>query len=791
MKLDWRQRLILNKLKDEHCGDSQNKKLNEILSGLLDEDNDENQKGAAEKLKNLILSKNNHCSETLLNIAQGLFGICLLFGLGVEKNIIEAANLLRIAKKNKIPFALYYLGWMLQHGVNVNKIIDLEKAKKIYHFTAFELNDALSAIELATLIIKDKKVTEEEYQQAILLYKKARKENIPEANLGLGWLYQYCLGGPHNLLKAIKYYRLAADAGNARALFNLGVLYGAGEGVEQDIKQSCEYFKLACEQGLPEAQYNLGAICFDENGPNYNPRLGFKLTKKSAKQGLLLAKYKLGLLYKLGVGIEANFCKARQWFKEAADEGDIEAIKELVQLNFNEENKKIHEIISMAPINSSGDIYHILSFIIRQRSDKQPIPDIVLCYDTDNQLTGSKTDTKEQVERSFLFAEALDLHHYFKNPFLDRILSRYFNNYELMGATKKTTPQEIIKQYLGSLEACTLHLQKGKSSQPNPRQIKLENFFQNEAQQGCEVHYTDQRAMTTTLCDSFRRDRQKMTLILAEGFKQRNSKVLSETAQKILKEYAEYWKSKIIDSRKKDQPLIIIHLRHSAAANSKQDAADNLINHVCDYLKKQGYLVWFIFADSRLKGSFTGIKNNRISPFSEPLKKDKAHYEKLMDFESRLAAESAEFDFGKLKHLELLIALRTLDFLKGIIGNTSGTLDVAAFIGHFVYNIHHFSEKLSYQDYRMLLGLSFLSIESDAGNYSEDNLLKKLPNFEKWLRTKKRDLVPPTIDFEEPDFEKAGINTLFYYKVFKQNSEPKLLPLPEGHQVQKFVKRWF
>ncbi len=171
----------------------------------------------------------------------------------------------------------------------------------------------------------------------------------------------------------------------------------------------------------------------------------------------------------------------------------------------------------------------------------------------------------------------------------------------------------------------------------------------------------------------------------------------------------------------KNQSLIILHLRHSNNANSKQDAPDGFLVKLVAYLKNKGYLIWFIFADSRMSKSFTGIKDNKISPFCEPLKKFKDHYNALMTFEKRLKAENPGYDFSKLKHLELLLALRQLDFLKGIIGNTSGTLDVAAFIGHDVYNIHHFADKLTYQDYRMLMGLAFLSIE----NYVEPEVKKE------------------------------------------------------------------
>ena len=52
-----------------------------------------------------------------------------------------------------------------------------------------------------------------------------------------------------------------------------------------------------------------------------------------------------------------------------------------------------------------------------------------------------------------------------------------------------------------------------------------------------------------------------------------------------------------------------------------------------------------------------------------------------------------------------------MENLKGIIGNTSGTLDLAAFLGHKVYNCHEFDDTLNYQCVRILIQSEFLTVE--------------------------------------------------------------------------------
>lgn len=859
MKLNWRLRSFILLLKKElsslsstdskdstdsissivsiYSLDSDSADLLTKLLGHLLSEIEQNQQQAVSQLKDLINEKQSI-------LAEGILGVCLLFGLGTDQDPEKAIKHLKSAKKCT-SFAYYFLGRAKELAIGGSK--NLVKAKRYYEKTANEHNYPLANFELAAFIVQEPKSSEQDFKIALDLYKKVKSSiKMPEIDLSIGWLYQYCLQSQNHLEMAIKYYQLAANANNPCALFNLGVMYSEGFGVAQDKKKSAEYLMQASALGVLEAHYNLAVKYIMGEGVKKDQIQGFKLTKKAAKAGFVPAKYKLALLYQLGIGVDANKAKADKWLLIAANEGNENAQADLaanaqeelaadeqielaanaqvepvadaqVELvsNAQEKHAAVEDtvslsVVSMAPINSSGDIYHILSYIMERKANQLPIQDIVLCYDTESKLSGSKTDTKAQVERALNFAMALNLHEYFRNPFIERIIQSHLRPMAIVN---------IIKEYLGDVEARTLHLEKGDSSQPNPRQAKLEAFFAQEAKHGLEIEYTDQRALTTKLCNAFRRDRQNTISILEGGYRSRNPKIISEAEQTLLKDYAQYWKKQIIESRSENQPLIILHLRHSSTANSDQDAADGFLVRLIKYLKTKGYLIWFIFADSRMNKSFVGIKNNRISPFNKPLKKYKEHYETLMLFEKKLQAQRKfqtqrttqtqkglqpipDYDFGKLKHLELLLALRQLDFLKGIVGNTSGTLDVAAFMGHHVYNIHHFSEKITYQDYRMLMGLSFLSIE----NYVEPKVKKAgrkairdkeltvthyIQNFDQWLISEDGTFIAPSIAFKEPNFESAGFNTLIFTKVFKHSREAENIILPGARKVQKYINNIF
>ena len=50
---------------------------------------------------------------------------------------------------------------------------------------------------------------------------------------------------PQDDAEAMKWHRLAADAGDAVAQYNLGMLYADGQGVAQDYTEAAKWLRLA------------------------------------------------------------------------------------------------------------------------------------------------------------------------------------------------------------------------------------------------------------------------------------------------------------------------------------------------------------------------------------------------------------------------------------------------------------------------------------------------------------------------------------------------------------------
>lgn len=417
-------------------------------------------------------------------------------------------------------------------------------------------------------------------------------------------------------------------------------------------------------------------------------------------------------------------------------------------------------IMSMPPINSSGDIYHILAFLILaiQNNDIK-IPWILLTYDTD--------DTKTQAERGLTLATALGYENYFSTP---------------------------IK----------LNEINSKGHRQNVRQSRLTEFLNTQATTFGSILYLDQKASTNYLAHHFIQDRLKTSEKLRKGYSQRNPKVLTDQTQNTLVAYANYWLDDISRSKSNvKQPIIILHIRHSSNANEDQNLPDSFLKPFVNYIENQGgYRVWCIFADGRTKGSFNGIEARRISPFCPPLKKNKNSYDFLANVRQLLSVQNNQYDFGKLFHLQLLLALKNNEHLglKGIIGNTSGTFDLAAFIGHNCYNIHAFKPTISYQDYRILMQMSLFSVENfnalafanirfirdGKETFTTENTSAVLHNFNEWITQENNSFLAPLISFQEPNYTHEGFWELLYGMKF-ENDNPSHVELDFSQQIKAFV----
>lgn len=157
-------------------------------------------------------------------------------------------------------------------------------------------------------------------------------------------------------------------------------------------------------------------------------------------------------------------------------------------------------------------------------------------------------------------------------------------------------------------------------------------------------------------------------------------------------------KQSAIESYVRGQKFVILHDRSSTGTNDGQNLSPEEITHIK-----------FILTGLRVS-VFTFRVTNRL----EPIAPDTVNV-----FENKAGIPEA---YDKFCHIHLLNAAACMPGFMGIIGGTSGTLDVAAFMGIKVLNIHKVAPTAArvlitpHQDFRIILQAYFMSICSEVNS---------------------------------------------------------------------------
>jgi TPR repeat protein len=98
-----------------------------------------------------------------------------------------------------------------------------------------------------------------EFDKARDFYEKAARLGYASAQVDLGILYEYGLGGvPRDDREAVRFFKLAADQGYADAQNNLGNFYAQGRGgLTKNDQEAVRFYRLATAQGNAVAQATL------------------------------------------------------------------------------------------------------------------------------------------------------------------------------------------------------------------------------------------------------------------------------------------------------------------------------------------------------------------------------------------------------------------------------------------------------------------------------------------------------------------------------------------------------
>ena len=144
----------------------------------------------------------------------------------------------------------------------------------------------------------------------------------------IGKMYCYGLGTEQDYSQAFDWFLKSARENNKFAQFSLANLYYYGNGVEKDLSQAFLWYHKSASQGQPYASYAVAQmyrkgeyITNDDDTAQqyYKQALSGFLNLEQKEQADENLFYKIGMMYKNGLGTEADVAKAIEYFKRSAD----------------------------------------------------------------------------------------------------------------------------------------------------------------------------------------------------------------------------------------------------------------------------------------------------------------------------------------------------------------------------------------------------------------------------------------------------------------------------------------
>ena len=185
-----------------------------------------------------------------------------------------------------------------------------------------ECGDSDAQIELANRYDEGEGVPQSDYMAVKWITKAATLDNS-QGQLLLGFCYMEGNVVKKDEYNAFKWFYKSAGQGNAVGQYMLSICYEEGTGTPINESEALKWLTMAAEQNYSVAQCELGL--YYEELQDYH--LAVDWYSKAVNQGNRDAQYALGLCYYNGKGVRIDYDRAFKLIKQAAAQGNEEAIK--------------------------------------------------------------------------------------------------------------------------------------------------------------------------------------------------------------------------------------------------------------------------------------------------------------------------------------------------------------------------------------------------------------------------------------------------------------------------------
>ncbi len=319
-------------------------------------------------------------------------------------------------------------------------------------------------------------------------------------------------------------------------------------------------------------------------------------------------------------------------------------------------------------VNCSGDIYHMAAYQLVCHHFAWHVPDVFLGWDVN--------ETYGQAVRGLNFMSIIGLE----------------------GKCHIINPSEV-------LEEKDVSVQSSRSFHSSVRSKKMRRALAKQNIIAC-----DQKITTSFLNSAYQNYGNKITEVLKEGFLDRPAKLLPPDICHAIDQSVSEQQDKV----KKfvgESSFILLHERYSHHANAQQDLSEQAINSIRVIAQSRRIKVFVICTTDIARYMKKNDLSDCIVPFA-PLKYSMAGNTVTCDSK-----------YDKYRHMKLLFEISKLTGFVGVVGGTSGTLDVAALLGLRVFDLHSFAQSnkaffspnvktglIKYQDLRVCLQTVFMFV---------------------------------------------------------------------------------
>lgn len=166
---------------------------------------------------------------------------------------------------------------------------------------------------------------EPDLERARELYHQAAAQGLHAAHWQLGQIYRHGIGTPPDNVRAALHLRQAAENGFIAAQTMLGDLMAG-----QNQCEALQWYRTAAANGDLAAQAALARHYLTGQLADRDTLQALRHAKTAAGKGHPEALRLLGDIYRYGLGVKADVHAAQQYYRQAAEAGDLQAYQKLL-----------------------------------------------------------------------------------------------------------------------------------------------------------------------------------------------------------------------------------------------------------------------------------------------------------------------------------------------------------------------------------------------------------------------------------------------------------------------------